>query len=461
MTDPRTVFHSDGYLADNKARLDHMRHLLRDIGFDPKSKNVLEIGAGIGDHTEFWRNLGANVTVTDARADNIAAVKKRFIDQYAFVLDLDHPDENVVDPHPVVYAYGVLEHLSNPGDALAYLASKCTDLLFIETRVSYGDQPEISFHEEPSDNPSQAISGRGCRPTRAWVFDKLKEHFPCVYQPSYQPVHDQFPTEWESKSAKPSHRVRTTFVASRRPLRAGSLFPYVLQRQTRRKVRAKSVKAGLESLLEHTSFELVIDVGANQGQFAKRMRALGHNGRIASFEPLRSAFDRLAAVTGDNDQHRAFPFALGAVDETRDLNVSGNSASTSLLPLTSMTTNAEPMTAVVGTEIVQVRRLDDLADEVFGTGVAGNVLLKLDVQGTELDVLEGATESLSRVTHVLSECSLVPVYEGEPLIEDQVAWMRKEGFHPISLDLGWSDQATGETYQVDILFTRDRGSLTN
>ncbi|MCK5746342.1 MAG: FkbM family methyltransferase, partial [Oricola sp.] len=152
----------------------------------------------------------------------------------------------------------------------------------------------------------------------------------------------------------------------------------------------------------------------------------------------------------------AFPFALGAEAGRQDIFISGNSASSSFLPIEEATVGAEPMTAVVGRESVEIRRLDDIAADILSAANAGPILLKLDTQGTERQVMQGGAAALEKIDYILCECSLVPVYKGEPVIEEQILWMREKGFDPISLEPGWSDPETGETYQVDALFRRRR-----
>ncbi len=440
-------------MPQNDALITHLAQLLGGIGLDPKGKTVLEIGAGIGEDTGFWLSRGACVTAAVSRPGNLESSRRKFPSITAIELSLDQPERVEIGAHDIICAFGALRGLRDPAGALALLADKCSEYLFLETCVGYG----ATFEVNPVAGPdhSRLATGHGCRPTRYWIFEELKKHFPHVYQPSYQPDHPEFPTDWlQSAPEQPEPLARTTFVAARKPINAQYFFPRVLDRQTRRAKLHKPLKPGLDTLLAREGFGLVIDVGANQGQFAAKMRGLGYKGPIACFEPMATAFARLVAATEDDDFISPFPFALGARAEIREIFVSGNSASSSFLPIEERTVSAEPMTAVVGTETVDVRRLDDLADEVFSAAHAGPVLLKLDTQGTEREVLDGAAATLARIDFVLSECSLISVYQGEPLIEDQIAWMRNRGFDPVSMELGWSDPQTGQTYQIDILFKR-------
>lgn len=454
MTNPKDVFHSDAYLAHNKARLLHVARLLGSMGLKPQGKTVLEVGAGIGDHTQFWVDRGALVTSTDAREENVDFIRERFPDIASFALDLDHADGPDVAPHEIVYAFGLLYHLNDPAGAIAFLSQKCTGMMLLETCVSYGDGLEVNLIDEPAANPSQAASGVGCRPTRRWVFEELKKHFPHVYQPSYQPDHPQFPIDWSPDADQQGRLSRTTFIASRRPINASTFFPSVLDHQTRQANRDTTVKPGLDGILERADFGLVLDVGANQGQFVWKLRELGYSGPIASFEPMQEAFRRLSTIAARDENLMVFNTALGANNEAREIFISGNSASSSFLRIEDMTVRAEPLTSVIGKEVVQIQRLDDIAEPIFAMRKPGPVLLKLDTQGYERNVLEGAAATLADVDYILAECSLIPVYQGEPLIEDQIGWLRQRGFVPVSMALGWSDQTSGHTYQTDILFQR-------
>ncbi|WP_411819521.1 class I SAM-dependent methyltransferase [Hyphococcus formosus] len=451
---PVEVFDRAAYQAINEARLSHLAKMLSDIGVSGEDMSVLELGAGVGDHTDFWLNRGAKVTVTDGRAENLAIVKSRFPSIEVCQLDLDNGLESSMPDHDIVYAYGILYHLRDPAAALAYMADKCRRFLFLETCVNpVGDMNVLSVNETAED-PSQAMHGVGCRPSRRWIFEELKQYFPYVYQPSYQPEHEQFPLAWADVTGGTGKLARSIFVAAREPIDAGTFFPHLLETQVHVPQRHSQKGIGIDNFLKSGQFGLIIDVGANKGQFAANMRRLGYEGPIVSFEPLSSAFAKLRSSAEIDGNIRPFNFALGDKEAIEKIYISGNSASTSFLPLEERTVHNEPLTGMVGEEIVEVKRFDDLSDEVFSQRQDGPVLLKLDTQGTERQVLSGASDSLDKIDFILSECSLVSVYKGEPLVEDQIRWMREKGFDPISMGLGWSSPETGETFQIDILFKR-------
>jgi SAM-dependent methyltransferase len=235
MLDPLRFFHDPGYLAINQARLEHLAAQIEGL---PLGKSVLELGAGVGDHTGFWLERGFEVTATDGRRDLVEALRRRHPDATAQVYDLDgdDPPEGRFD---VVYAYGLLYHLKDPAKGLAAMAETCRGVLLLETCVSFGEGAELNPVPEPQDSPTQSVHGLGCRPTRRWVFEALKRHFECVYQPIVQPDHPQFPLDWSSPGAARADLHRATFVASRWPLEHRWLRPRLVHRQNafRRKGR--------------------------------------------------------------------------------------------------------------------------------------------------------------------------------------------------------------------------------
>lgn len=216
---PVAAFHSDAYLRLNHRRQEH----LATLGLALENRTVLEVGAGIGDHTAFFLDRGARVTITDGRAKHVALVARRFPDQEARVLDLEQPDPTVPD-HDVVYCYGLLYHLSDPAAAIGYLAARCREAMLVETCVSPGPGEALNPTREARWNPTQATAG-GCRPTRLWVWNRLAESFPHVYATTTQPWHEEFPTDWTAwtASASAATLTRAVFVASRRPLELPSL----------------------------------------------------------------------------------------------------------------------------------------------------------------------------------------------------------------------------------------------
>ena len=206
----------------------------------------------------------------------------------------------------------------------------------------------------------------------------------------------------------------------------------------------------LQQLLQERAINFLLDVGANQGQYAIRMRALGYHDRLHSYEPGAEAFRLLSKHAHGDALWQVFHCALGATDETRLLHVSRDSVSSSLLRVTAPHIRAAPDSVIAHTESVTIQRLDT----VLHLATSDRVWLKMDTQGSELDVLLGATEALKQVEVVQSEISLVPCYDGQSDYTDILDTLHLAGFRLVFVEPGTQQLDTGELLQFDGIFAR-------
>jgi FkbM family methyltransferase len=219
------------------------------------------------------------------------------------------------------------------------------------------------------------------------------------------------------------------------------------RRATRERMRVHH-----QSLLNHVAEEhvawvlrelevnCVLDVGANAGQYAERLRRAGYPGRIVSFEPVSSVADQLeAAATGDPEWH-VRRCALGRTAGEAEMQLaSGMGRMSSMLPPSEFGKAWSSRLAAAGVESVPVRRLDDLFEEVTAGIASPRVYLKLDTQGYDLEAFAGAAGCLDDVVGMQSEVSSVPIYDGMPRLPDQIATYESAGFQltgmfPVSVD---------------------------
>jgi FkbM family methyltransferase len=207
-------------------------------------------------------------------------------------------------------------------------------------------------------------------------------------------------------------------------------------------------------MLTHFQIDLVLDVGANAGQYAGDLREFGYTKRIVSFEPLAPAFETLARKARRDPNWQTFNLALGDCDGASEINVSSNSFSSSLLPILPAHVASAPQSAYVGKQAIQVRTLDSVFNEVCRAGE--RVFLKIDTQGYERRILEGGRNSLPRIQGVQVELSLVPLYEGETLFTEMLPLIQGKGFELTGLDPGFYDVKTGQLLQLDCVFFRSR-----
>lgn len=195
----------------------------------------------------------------------------------------------------------------------------------------------------------------------------------------------------------------------------------------------------------------VLDIGANVGQFVQSLREDGWTGRAVSFEPSGEAHGLLQAhAAADPRWHVAPRMALGSTSGEATINISGNSASSSMLAIEAAATDALPLTGYIGTESVAVHRLDDVVE----TGWTAPYAMKIDTQGFEVEVLKGAEAVLAQTAVILIELSLADLYAGGARPHEVFGLLESRGFRAIAVTEGFSDLARNEVLQVDAVFVR-------
>src|ERR1700694_940620 len=204
----------------------------------------------------------------------------------------------------------------------------------------------------------------------------------------------------------------------------------------------------LNHMLSVHGISLVLDVGANCGQYAAMLREAGYCGRIVSFEPQADMHRRLVnASQNDPKWTAADRMALGASRSTVMMNVSRSSTSTSLLPALKWLSDADPNSAHIGAEEVQIVTLDEAASAYLYE--SDRTFLKLDVQGFESAVLDGGTEVLGRAVGIQVEMSFIALYQGQATFEDMYRRLTACGFIPWTILQGFCDMSSGRSYQCD------------
>lgn len=208
-----------------------------------------------------------------------------------------------------------------------------------------------------------------------------------------------------------------------------------------------------KQILEAYKIDTVLDIGANSGQFANELRHnIGYTKRILSFEPLSTAFSLLRANANDDNDWDVFNWAVGDVEGKMEINIAGNSFSSSLLNMLPSHLKSAPHSKYIGKELIDVKTVDSFFLDLCKT--ANNVYMKMDTQGFESKVLKGAVHSLTRIDTIQMELSLVPLYEGELLMIDMYSLMEMNGYTLIAIENGFSDPDTGQLLQVDGIFHR-------
>jgi FkbM family methyltransferase len=205
------------------------------------------------------------------------------------------------------------------------------------------------------------------------------------------------------------------------------------------------------SPLTYHSIDLVLDVGANIGQYGLLSRAQGYTKKIVSFEPLVEAHTILRDVAkNDNAWVIHERCAVGSENGEVGINISRNSYSSSVLPILESHTNAAPKSVYIGKDVAKLIMLDSVFNNYARE--SDRVFLKIDTQGYEKQVLDGARECLKHIKGVQLELSVVPLYESQSLYEYFFQFFRDNGFILWSLIPGIVDPKTGQLLQFDAVF---------
>jgi FkbM family methyltransferase len=220
--------------------------------------------------------------------------------------------------------------------------------------------------------------------------------------------------------------------------------------------RAALLKHGVAATVEHEeglgrlTLRTVVDVGANRGQFALFALYTFPAAKIISLEPLVAPAARFRRVFAKERRVTLHNAALGPETGQSTMHVSGHDDSSSLLPITAAQGQLFRGTDEVRTETVRTAPLSEFLD---GRSIEEPALLKLDVQGYELEALRGCTDLLDKFAYICAEGSFIELYEGQVLADDLVAWLRERGYDLIRSYGGISDEH-GRKIQADMLFQR-------
>lgn len=195
----------------------------------------------------------------------------------------------------------------------------------------------------------------------------------------------------------------------------------------------------------------IIDIGANIGQYASASKQFYPESIIHSFEPVPSCFKQLKNNTLNQKDIYTHNLALGSSEGTIKFYQNEHSHASSALPVSGYQKENVPITRNAKEIEVKVSTLDTFT---FSTLMPSPILLKMDVQGYEMEVLKGGREFLKKVDYVLLETSFTPMYENEPLFDDLHTYLKSEGFELLApLDFL---RKNDKILQMDVLYKKKR-----
>jgi FkbM family methyltransferase len=208
-------------------------------------------------------------------------------------------------------------------------------------------------------------------------------------------------------------------------------------------------------MLRELGVNVVLDVGANAGQFAAHLRDTGYRGRIVSFEPLPHVVMRLREAAKDDPDWLVYDHALGDAEGEVEMNVTGGPGVTSsLLPASDFGKDWSSRLQQTTRQTIRVRRLDDVFEDAVAGVDSPRVYLKMDTQGFDLQVFAGAGDFVKQVIGMQSEVSSVPIYDGMPRLPEQIAVYEAAGFENTGMFPVTRDPKTHRVIEFDVVMIR-------
>ncbi len=204
-----------------------------------------------------------------------------------------------------------------------------------------------------------------------------------------------------------------------------------------------------ETTIKPLGIKTIIDIGANEGHFAKEMRKKFPDAFIYSFEPLSDCFKKLERSMAGDTKFKAFNTALGETKEQAIIQKSSFHPSSSLLKMAELHKKLYPKSKDMTPETIQVDRLDNMLAVML---MDRNILIKMDVQGFEDKVILGGKETIKKAAVAIIETSFVPLYENQPLFSDINQLMQDLGFSYYGDLHKHYSQITGKLIYEDSIF---------
>lgn len=211
----------------------------------------------------------------------------------------------------------------------------------------------------------------------------------------------------------------------------------------------------LRQFLRRLNVDCIIDVGANIGAYGSELRALGYRGLIISFEPDPECFRELTDRSAKDPMWLAFDTALGSAEGSGEFNIMEVRLFNSFrAPSTEETRTFENSNKVTRRITVPISTLDKQFPELQRSYRFARPYLKMDTQGFDIEIFQGAKSVLDRFVAMQSEISVKRIYEGTLGWRDAIAVYEAEGFELAALyDV---NPQFPELVELDCYFLRSR-----
>ena len=206
--------------------------------------------------------------------------------------------------------------------------------------------------------------------------------------------------------------------------------------------------------LKRFKIDTVIDIGANEGQFAQNIIKYGYKNKIISFEPIKSIHKILLSNSSNHSNWTVEEnIGFGESIENKEINISKNKVSSSILKIDKRIIEIEPGTEQVKKEKIKLITLDKYLNQKYFKNK--KIFIKIDTQGYEENIIKGSKKKIKNVSGFMLEASIKPIHNKEKDYSYIIKLMKKMGFSVWAIGRGFSDKKTGQVLQVDIIFIND------
>lgn len=224
------------------------------------------------------------------------------------------------------------------------------------------------------------------------------------------------------------------------------------------KNRSNSSYSQVRGLIRKCKATKLLDIGANIGQFADFVLGVDKNLQIFCVEPIPSAHKVLSKKYKNNNRVTILsPLVVSRKNGLTTLNVAKNSVSSSLLEMEPLHTKTAPGSEIVSQIDVEGLDLDTLFEKKLFNYTdqvesSRNWVIKIDAQGAEYEIIQGAKSCFKYISGFICELSLRELYTKQTLWLSFIKKMKLLGYEPFFLQTGFSDSKTSETLQIDVGF---------
>jgi len=204
----------------------------------------------------------------------------------------------------------------------------------------------------------------------------------------------------------------------------------------------------LRDLLNRMRINLALDIGAHHGSFVRHLRRIGFKGHIISFEPNPLSFEILSKAHGKDPCWKGFNIGVGSKNTTMPFYMTDLSCLSSFL---------KPRSAeVISTQMIEVKRLDHILKDLLSPVKSPRMFVKIDTQGYDMEVIEGASGCMDMIRGFQSEISVVPIYENMPHYLDALRFYESLGFKLMNLFTVTRSPGCGNVVEYDCLMARPK-----